>query len=85
MSEEGKDVSLWGKFILVCIGIIAYIVIVVIDGLESEAMKWFWMSFVVIALGFQSFIDWKYLKSSKQYIASLIVLVLGVTLVYLLI
>ncbi|MEC0093150.1 DUF4181 domain-containing protein [Paenibacillus macquariensis] len=82
LPDEGKEVSIWGKIIIALIGIITCIVIIIVDGSEGKAMKWFWMLFIITAMGFQSFIDWKYLKGSKEYIASLIVLIIGVTLVY---
>lgn len=85
ITKEGKDVVRWVKIVLAVIGILASIVIAVIDPTEGKVTKWFWMSFVIIALGFQSFMDWKQLKGSKQYIVSLIVLILGVILVYFLI
>ena len=80
LPEEGKKVDIWGKIILGLIGVITFFVF--INGSEVNAMKWFWMLLIVAAMSFQSFIDWKYLKGSKQYIASIIVLVIGVTLVY---
>ncbi|WP_442599913.1 hypothetical protein [Neobacillus sp. D3-1R] len=53
--EEGKTVDLWGKVILSALGIITFIFI----NIESEAMKWFWIIFIIAALGFQSFVDLK--------------------------
>ncbi|OPA75364.1 hypothetical protein BVG16_22520 [Paenibacillus selenitireducens] len=82
LTEEGKEVSFSGKIIFALIGIITVIVIIVTDNSQSDVMKWFWMLYIITALGFQSFIDWNYRKGSKQYVVSLIVLVLGVTLVY---
>lgn len=78
LSEEGKKVDKWGKIILASISFITAIILL---DLES-AMKWFWIVIIIAAVGFQSFIDWKYQKGSKQYIISLIVLIQGVTLVY---
>ncbi|RCX21440.1 uncharacterized protein DUF4181 [Fontibacillus phaseoli] len=82
LPEEGKEVNIWGKIILALVGIIVFIVIAFAVGMDSLAMKWFWMLFVILTVGFQSFIDWKYQRESRQYIVSLIVLVLGIVLVY---
>ncbi|MGZ9583706.1 DUF4181 domain-containing protein [Paenibacillus marinisediminis] len=82
IAEEGKDISLWGKVILAVISLITFIVIIAVDSAEGKAIKWFWMILIIAANGFQSFIDWKYLKGSKQYMVSLIVLLIGVTMVY---
>jgi hypothetical protein len=57
LTEEGREVGIWGKIILSFIGIITCIVIIVVEGSESIAMKRFWMLFIIIVVGFQSFID----------------------------
>ncbi|GIP22888.1 DUF4181 domain-containing protein [Paenibacillus sp. J22TS3] len=49
---------------------------------EGNTLKWFFILFITIAYGFRSFIDWKYLRDSKEYMVSLIVLILGVTLFF---
>ncbi|MGZ9585849.1 DUF4181 domain-containing protein [Paenibacillus marinisediminis] len=82
LPDEGKKVEKWGKIILATIGIITVIIFLDLDILDADAMKWFWMVVIITAFGFQSFIDWKYLKGSKLYIVSLINLILGVILVY---
>lgn len=78
--EDGNDVALYGRIILSLMGIITFITIMVVDGVEGVIMKWFWIVFIAMALGFQAFIDWKYWKGSKRYIVSLCVLVIGVLL-----
>lgn len=80
LDEDGKAIDLLGKIMLVALGIIIFPFIY--D--KTEAMKWFWLLLVIVAFGFQSFVDWKYRVGSKQYIVSLIVLVLGIGLVNLL-
>lgn len=78
----GKTVDRWGKLVLFLISIIISIVILQENGLESDVMKWFFMIVLIGGAGFQTFINWKYLEGSKEYIVSLIVLVVGVTLIY---
>ncbi|MGO4693046.1 DUF4181 domain-containing protein [Paenibacillus sp. 2TAB26] len=77
-SDKGKRVSMWGMTIA---ALIATAIIIFID-LEGNALKWFCMLFIFIVAGFQSFVDWKFLKGSKEYIVTLLVLVIGVTLSY---
>lgn len=77
LSEDGRLIDLWGKIILSALGII----IIFLNYDEIETLKWFWLLLIIVAFGFQSFVDWKYQKDSKQYIVSLIVLVMGVGLV----
>jgi len=78
ISDKVKKVSLW---VLIILGLIA-IAIIFSNDLEGNAMKWFFMSLILVTGGFRSFIDWMYLKGSKQYIVSLLVLVIGVTFTY---
>ncbi len=82
LPEEGKEVNIWGKLILALVGIVAYVIIIIAYGVEGMNMKWFWMIIVIMASGFEIFIDWKYIRASKQHVVSFIVLVLGVALVY---
>jgi hypothetical protein len=84
LPEDGQDANLIGKIILALIGVISSIIIILVDGVEGEMMKWFWMIFIFIALGFQAFIEWKYLKGSKRYLVSVIVCLIGVGLANLL-
>lgn len=76
----GKNIQLWG---LVIIGLVSIYCIFALDILDNNVMKWFWLSFIIIALGFQSFLEWKFLKEIKQYVVSLFVLMLG--LIYIII
>ncbi|KTD87374.1 DUF4181 domain-containing protein [Paenibacillus etheri] len=82
LSDDGNELNIKGKLILGLVGLITAIVIMIADGVQGIVMKWFWIVLIIIALGFQSFIDWKFLKHTKQHIVSLIVLVEGVVLVY---
>lgn len=82
LSEQGKRVSIWGTII---IALFAIIMIILLDDTEINIMKWLMMLLIIIAVGFQCFIDWKYLKGTKVWIVSLSLLIMGVTLVYFLI
>ncbi|ASK63904.1 hypothetical protein CFK37_17950 [Virgibacillus phasianinus] len=70
----GKNVHRWG---MVIIGVISIYFLFSLDIFNENVMKWFWLSFIIIAQSFQSFMEWKFLKGSKQYVVSLIVLMLG--------
>lgn len=78
LSEDGKYFDLWGKVILAALGI----TFVIFFNVGYEVIKWFWIFFIVAVLGFQSYVDWKYLKESKRYVVSLSVLIFGVILAY---
>ncbi|MFX3631512.1 MAG: hypothetical protein ACE3L7_33880 [Candidatus Pristimantibacillus sp.] len=78
----GKTVDIWGKIILILMTIIIFFVIFQGNEPESDVIKWFSMIVMMVSTGFQIFIHWKYLESSKEYIVALIVLVVGVILIY---
>lgn len=82
LSDEGKKVTRWVRIILVTIGGISVFFILKLEILYSDAMKWFWMIALLTAVGSESFIEWKYLKGSKQFLISLIILLLGEILIY---
>ncbi|MEW9108433.1 DUF4181 domain-containing protein [Cytobacillus gottheilii] len=68
--------DLIGKPLLFLMMIIIYSLFI-----EENMIEWFFIAVVITIMGFQTFIDWKYLKGSKQYILSLAVGILGVGLV----
>ncbi|MEJ8767213.1 MULTISPECIES: DUF4181 domain-containing protein [Oceanobacillus] len=45
-------------------------------------MKGFFILYMIILIDFQAFLEWKYLKNSKQYITTVIILVLAVLFIY---
>ena len=49
---------------------------------DAPFIKWYWIVYVIILFGFQSILEWKYLKSSKQYITTLVFLILTITFLY---
>ncbi|WP_434481737.1 DUF4181 domain-containing protein [Paenibacillus glycanilyticus] len=53
--------------------------------ITNDYMKWFWLSFFVAAKGFHAILEWKYLKGSRQYLISLILLAVGIVYFYLVI
>ncbi len=71
----GKNVDRWGRGIILVTFLATFPYFI---EKEDEIVKWYWMSYYVILMGFQAFIQWKYLKDSKEYIISLIFLVLGI-------
>ena len=79
---QGKKVALWGNGILAIIFIVILIVLMASGISDWEIKKWFWMSVILASLGFQAFVEWKYLKGSKQYWVSFIVCILGEVLVF---
>lgn len=76
---SAKNINRWGRIIILVIALSALPFVVTSD---VNTMKWFWIVYLTLLLGFQSFLEWKYLKESKQYITTLIILIVGVIIMY---
>ncbi|MCH7324049.1 DUF4181 domain-containing protein [Solibacillus sp. MA9] len=77
--SSGKKVDKWGRVIILVIFLCTFPFFVV---QETNVMIWYWMIYLTALLGFQSILEWKYLKNSKQYVTTLIFLILGVIFLY---
>ena len=74
----GKNLDRWGRGIILLIFICAFPLV-----LEYEnVLQWYWIFFFNVLIGFQSFLEWKYLKPSKQYVITLTYLVFGLVMVF---
>lgn len=72
---DGENIHRW---VLVLIGIIVLIFSTVINRIDSNYVIWFLLGLLVVLCAFQSFMEWKYLKESKQHVIPLILMVFGV-------
>ena len=71
---DGYRFYIWGGIIL-CL--ISMLILFQLDFTDLSRMRWFWLIFLIIALGFNGFIQWKYMRESKEHIISLVSLVIG--------
>lgn len=76
---SGKNIDRWGRGIIVVIFLCTLPFVVIQD---TNFLKWYWILFLIISLGFQFILEWKYLRASKQHIMTLIYLMLGVIIMY---
>lgn len=76
---SGKNINRWGRSIIfvICASSLLFIPLE-----DSNAMKWYWMFFFIMLFGFESILEWKYLKNSKQYLSTLIALLLWILVFY---
>jgi hypothetical protein len=74
---SGKKIDFWGRriFLGVFLCSIPFFVL-------ADIMRWYWIFYLTIFLGFESFLEWKYMKNSKQYITTLIFLTYGLIIIY---
>ena len=78
----GKKVDRWGRGIILILFLctIPFYAFYAIE--DTTFIKWYWILYLIVLLGFQSILEWKYLKNSKQYITTLILLMLGIIFLY---
>ena len=73
---DGKYTYVFGLIVIATIGF-GSISFLNIDILDNNDMKWFWLGFLILITGFNSFVEWKFLKDSKEYLVSLIAMIVG--------
>ena len=76
---SGKNIDRWGRSIIFLIVLCTLPFVVVKD---INVMKWYLILYFTLSLGFQSVMEWTYLKNSKQYVTTLIYLMLSVIIVF---
>ncbi|MFJ5623932.1 DUF4181 domain-containing protein [Peribacillus loiseleuriae] len=75
----GKNVDRWGRGIILVLFLCTLPFFIMGD---TSFIKWYWILYVIILLDFQSVLEWKSLKNSKQYITTLIFLILTIIFIY---
>lgn len=75
----GKNVDRWGRGIILVIFLFTLLFVILKD---TYVAMWYWIFYLLVLLGFQAFLEWKYLKNSKQFVTTLTMLLLGVTFIY---
>lgn len=78
---NGKNINRWVKGLLFVISVCVFFF--VLDTTNINSLKWYWLIVFIVAMGQHAFIEWRYLKGSKEYVISLIKLAVG--LIYILI
>ena len=74
---EAKNIQLWGFIILFLIGISLFTYLFILN-VNDDVMKLFWLCYAIIALGFQAFLEWKFLYGYKEYMVTLTTLTFAV-------
>ncbi|MDQ6423470.1 DUF4181 domain-containing protein [Paenibacillus sp. LHD-117] len=76
----GKNINRWVKGLLAFISL--FILFFVLDTTNINTLKWFWLISFLVAMGLHAFMDWMYLKGSKEYMISLIKLAVGLIYIF---
>ncbi|WP_316568572.1 DUF4181 domain-containing protein [Neobacillus sp. YIM B06451] len=72
---DGKYVHIVGRIVLVITSLL--LLLFVVDTSDEMAVKRFLLILLAIIYGFDSFIEWKYIKSSKACIVPILLLLIG--------
>lgn len=78
---DAEHINKWGNIIIGFIGGTA-LLFINLKFPDSPWIKWFWIIFLIVILGFNFVLEWKYLKGSKKYIATLLTLLVGIVIFY---
>ncbi|MBB6452580.1 hypothetical protein HNQ94_001025 [Salirhabdus euzebyi] len=80
LSESpGKTINRRGRNIILVIFLVA---LPFVNFEEYSFIKWYFILFNVLLFGFQSFMEWIYVRESKQYVTSLFFLIIIVAFIY---
>lgn len=83
----GKKIEKWSRIIisvLYFLGTVIFILYEVpfLDMNEAQFLKFFLILYLTVSLGSHAFLEWKYIKESKQYVTTLILLIFLIGVVY---
>lgn len=74
-----KRIDQWGR------GIITVITLCILPfavGEDTNITRWFFTIFVIVLLGFQFILEWRYLRNSNKHIVTFTFLLVSVILMY---
>ncbi|KAB2331445.1 DUF4181 domain-containing protein [Bacillus mesophilum] len=74
----GKKIDQWGRGIL----LVAYLSVLLFVLEIDLDIKWYLICFFMISFVFEMVMEWVYLKETKQYIITLVFLVISVPILY---
>ena len=76
----GRKVDRWGRGITVVIFFCIAIPYFMIN--SHVPWKWYFILLLLFTIGFQAILEWKYIKNSKQYASTLIILIVSLILMF---
>ena len=73
---EGKKADIWGRVIIILF------IICTLPFTYLYDSSLIWVAYLFVIFGYDAFMEWKFIKGSKQYISSLIFMVIIVIAFY---
>ncbi|MGM8215737.1 DUF4181 domain-containing protein [Bacillaceae bacterium W0354] len=77
---KGLKVHTILSVVVIIIGITT-LIFMIVKGYDSY-FKWFWFSFIGTLFATQALIEWIYVRKEKEYVISIITMIVGMLLVY---
>ena len=71
---KGRTVYIFGLAIL---ALCAFALVARVIDQNFNASGWYWLTIVVVIMGFHAVMEWLFIKDSKEYVVSLISLFVG--------
>ncbi|MBM7602564.1 membrane protease YdiL (CAAX protease family) [Metabacillus crassostreae] len=77
---RGENIDRWGRGIIL---VIFLCTLWFVSNKDSDnIMKLFWMAYFTLLFGFQAVMEFIFIKDSKQYMGTAIILILGLIIIY---
>ena len=74
----GKSILRWGRGIILAVALCS----LPFFNAKDINLKWYWILYFILLYVFESVIEWKYIKNSKQYVITLFYLLLIIIIFY---
>ncbi|MEW9111226.1 MAG: DUF4181 domain-containing protein [Cytobacillus gottheilii] len=75
---SGKKIDQWGRGILLVVYLSVLLFVLEMD----LDIKWYFICFIMISFVFEMVMEWVYLKETKQYIITLVFLVITIPILF---
>ena len=76
----GRNIDRWGRGIIIIVFLFLFLITK-----DTSALKSILVLYWITLMGFQAFLEWEYLKNSRQYVSTLIFLMIFIVIFYILI
>ena len=76
----GKKIDRWGRGITAVIFFCIAIPYFIIN--SNISWKWYFILLLIFTIGFQAILEWKYIKNSRQYASTLIILIVSLIFLF---
>jgi hypothetical protein len=73
---SAKGIDRWGRGVILIVAIC--FIPFTVGTLDPNKILWFWIVYLSVLTAFQAYLQWKYIRKSKEYILTLAFLPIGI-------